>query len=145
VQAGRGAQGEIMNALEKLKPLGLLLLRWGIGLIFIYYGYPKLFGDTKRAMESFVSFGMPGYLVYVAGAVEFFGGCLLIAGLFTRVAGTLLAGEMAIAIWKVHLGKGVLAVPQYQFPLVLALGAFALATCGAGAISLDKLIFRDKA
>jgi putative oxidoreductase len=134
-----------MNALEKLKPLGLLLLRWGIGLIFIHAGYPKLFGDTKRAMAGFASFGLPEYLVYVAGAVELFGGCLLIAGLFTRVAGFLLAGEMAIAIWKVHLGKGVLAVPEYQFPLVLAVGAFALATCGAGAISLDKLIFREKA
>ena len=133
-----------MNALEKLKPLGQLLLRWGIGLVFIHAGYPKLFGETKRAMEAFVSFGMPGYLAYVAGAVELFGGFLLVAGLFTRVAGILLAGEMAIAIWKVHMGKGVLAVAEYQLPLVLAVGAFALATCGAGAISLDKLIFREK-
>ena len=134
-----------MNLLEKLKPLGLLLLRWGIGAIFIFAGYPKLFGDAKRAIEVFASVGMPAYLVYVAGAVEFFGGWLLVAGLFTRVAGILLAGEMAVAIWKVHMGKGVLAIQEYQFPMALAVAAFALATCGAGAISLDKLIFRDKA
>ena len=44
--------------------------------------------------------------------VELFGGVLLIVGLFTRVAGLLLAGEMAVAIWRVHMGKGVLAVPE---------------------------------
>jgi putative oxidoreductase len=134
-----------MNFLDKLKPLGLLLLRWGLGAIFIVDGYTKLFGDTKRVIEVFASFGMPAYMVYIAGAVEFFGGWLLVAGLFTRVAGILLAGEMAVAIWKFHMGKGVLALHEYQFPLVLAVGAFALATCGAGVISLDKLIFRDKA
>ena len=134
-----------MNFLDKLKPLGLLLLRWGIGAIFIFTGYPKLFGDATRAIQAFASIGMPAYMVYIAGAVEFFGGWLLVAGLFTRVAGILLAGQMAVAIWKVHMGKGVLAMQEYQFPLALAVAAFALATCGAGAISLDKLIFRDKA
>ena len=134
-----------MGFLEKLNPLGLLLLRWGIGAIFIFAGYPKLFGDTKMFIEGFAKIGMPAYMVYVAGAVEFFGGWLLVVGLFTRVAGILLAGQMAVAIWKVHMGKGVLAMQEYQFPLALAVAAFALATCGAGAISLDKLIFRDKA
>jgi len=52
---------------------------------------------------------------------------------------------MAVAIWKVHLGKGLLAVSEYEFPLALGLAALVLATTGAGAISLDKLIFREKA
>lgn len=134
-----------MNFLEKLKPLGLLLLRWGVGLIFIFYGYPLLFRTPQQAIESFRSYGFPSYMVYVAGAAEFFSGCLLIVGLFTRIAGMVLMVVMAVAIWKVHLGKGVLAVNEYALPLALAVGAFALATCGAGAISLDKLIFRDKA
>ena len=134
-----------MSALEKLKPLGLLLLRWGLGVIFIVSGYAKLFGNVQRVFEFFASIGLPRYLVYVAGAVEFFGGWLLVAGLFTRVAALLLAGQMAIAIWKAHMGKGVLAVNEYAYPLALAVGAFALATCGAGAISLDKLMFREKA
>ncbi len=134
-----------MNFLEKLKPLSLLLLRWALGAIFVFHGYPKLFTDPQRTMGFFTSIGFPGWMVYVAGAVEFFGGCLLVAGLFTRVAGVLLAGEMAVAIWKVHLAKGMLAVNEYQFPLTLGVAAFVLATVGAGAISLDKLIFREKA
>jgi putative oxidoreductase len=134
-----------MNRLDKLKPLSLLLLRVGAGIILIYHGYPKLFHPSHQTIEAFASIGFASYMVSVAGVVELFGGALLAVGLFTRVAGILLAGEMAIAIWKVHLGKGVLAVGEYQFPLVLALAAFVLATTGAGIISLDHAIYRDKA
>jgi putative oxidoreductase len=131
--------------LEKLKPLALLLLRCGLGIVFIYHGWPKLFGDSQGVLQFFANLGFPSWMAYVVGVVELFGGALLIAGLFTRVAGLLLAGEMAVAIWKVHLGKGVLAVDQYQFPLALAVAAFLLATVGAGAISLDRVIFKEKA
>lgn len=132
-----------MRSLEKLKPLALLLLRWGLGLIFIYHGYPKLFTHTQQFLQSFPKMGFPAYFVYVAGVLEFFGGCLLIAGLFTRISGLVLAGEMAIAIWKVHLPQGgVMAVDNYQFPLAMAVGAFALAALGGGIISLDHAIYR---
>ena len=134
-----------MHALEKLKPLALLLLRWALGLIFVYHGAPKLFGNSQRFLEFFASVGFPAWMAYVAGVVELFGGALLILGLFTRIAGLLLAGQMVIAIWKVHLGKGLLAVNEYQFPMALAAAAFALAALGAGAISLDRAIFKDKA
>lgn len=134
-----------MQQLEKLKPLALLLLRCALGVIFIYHGMPKLFGNSQQFLEFFGRMGFPPFMAYVAGVVELFGGVLLIAGLFTRVAGFLLAGEMAVAIWKVHMSKGVLAVNEYEFPLALAVAAFALATIGAGAISLDKVIFKEKA
>jgi putative oxidoreductase len=131
-----------MQSLEKLKPLALLLLRLGLGVIFIFHGYPKLFTHTREAMQGFAHMGFPGYFVYIAGVVEFFGGCLLIVGLFTRIAGLLLAGEMAVALVKVH---GLLSNPTnvdgYQFPLALAVGAFALAALGAGLISLDQAVF----
>lgn len=90
--------------------------------------------------------GFPSYFVYLAGVVEFFGGWLLVLGLFTRIAGLLLAGEMAIAIVRVHLPQGgLLAISNYQFPLALAVGAFALVAIGAGAISFDRAIFKNKA
>jgi hypothetical protein len=46
-----------------------------------------------------------------------------------------------VALCKVHLQRGVMAVDQYQFPLVLAMSAFVLATLGAGIISADQLAF----
>src|ERR1700688_2883071 len=33
-----------MHRMEKLRPLALLLLRVGIGVIFMYNGYPKFWG-----------------------------------------------------------------------------------------------------
>ena len=131
-----------MQSLERLKPLALLLLRLALGIIFIFHGYPKLFTHTRETMQIFEHMGFPGYFVYIAGAVEFFGGIVMILGLFTRVAGLLLAGEMAIAIWRVHLPQGpITMVKNYEFPLVLAMAAFTLATVGAGLISLDQAIF----
>ena len=62
-------------------------------------------------------------------------------GLFTRVAALLLALEMCVAIWKVHSLHGYFAVHEYEFPLALAATCFALATIGAGVLSLDQVLF----
>ena len=134
-----------MQVLGKLKPLALLLLRFGLGIIFVSHGYPKLFGHTQQWIGNFQHMGFPGYFAYVSGILEFFGGLLLMAGLFTQVAGLLLAVEMAIAIWRVHLPQGsVLAVHNYEFPLALAVGAFTLATVDAGILSIDHAIFGSR-
>lgn len=133
-----------MRMLDQLKPLGLLLLRVALGVIFIFHGYPKLFTSTHQTMQYFAHEGFPGYFVYIAGVLEFFGGIMLIAGLFTRLAGILLAGEMVVALWKVHgLFTNPMAVESYQFPLAVGAGAFALATVGAGLISIDHIVFGE--
>lgn len=135
-----------MQLLERLKPLALLCLRLGLGLIFIYHGYPKLFTHMHQTMQEFPRMGFPSYFAYIAGVVEFFGGWLLVLGLFTRISALLLAGEMAIAIVRVHIPQGgLMTVSNYQFPLALAVAAFALVAVGAGAISLDRAIFKNKA
>jgi putative oxidoreductase len=134
-----------MEALEKLKPLALLLLRLGLGIIFVFHGYPKLFTHTREAMQGFAHMGFPVYFVYIAGVFEFFGGLLLIAGLFTQIAGLLLAAEMAVALVKVHgMVSNPMAVENYQFPLACAVGSFALAALGAGLLSLDHAVFASK-
>jgi putative oxidoreductase len=131
-----------MNALEKLRPLALLLLRLALAAIFIYHGYPKLFGHTREAVQGFAHLGLPGYFAYISGLIEFFGGCLLIVGLFTPIAALLLTIEMVIAIWKTgRLAANPMAVHGYELPLVLAVGAFMLAIFGAGLLSFDHALF----
>jgi len=129
--------------LNSLQPVGLLALRIALGIIFLYHGYPKLahLRGGSEMQEFFVQHGLPGYFLYVAGVIEAFGGGLLLLGLFTRAAALLLAAEMAVAIWKVHSVHGYLAVNEYQFPLTLATACFALATVGAGTISVDGFLF----
>ena len=129
-----------MKILSSLQPLGLLLLRAALGIIFITHGYPKL--THGAGMQSFfIEHGFPGYFLYVAGVLELFGGGLLLLGLFTRGAALLLTIEMGVAIWKVHSGRGILAVHEYEFPLAVAMACFALATIGAGSISIDHPLF----
>jgi putative oxidoreductase len=130
-----------MKSLNSLQPLGLLILRLALGLIFFSHGYPKLAHSAAGMQGFFVQHGLPGYFVYVAGVLEVFGGVLLVLGLFTRGAAMLLAIEMGVAIWKVHSAGGIYAVHDYEFPLAVLAGSFALATVGAGSLSLDQLLF----
>jgi uncharacterized membrane protein YphA (DoxX/SURF4 family) len=54
----------------------------------------------------------------------------------------LLAIEMGVAVVKVHgMLANPMAVHNYEFPLALMVGSFALAGAGAGLISLDHAIF----
>ena len=132
-----------MKSLNALQPLGLLTLRVALGIIFFSHGYPKLAHMGAGMQGFFVQHGLPGYFVYFSGALEVFGGAMLVLGLFTRAAGLLLAVEMGVAIWKVHSSGGYLAVHNYEFPLALLTGCFALATVGAGMVSVDNLLFES--
>ena len=82
-----------------------VLLRIFTGALMAQHGAQKLFGVLG-------GFGMPGgtapmwHQFWVAGILELAGGLLLILGLFTRVTGFILAGEMAVAYFTVHAKQG---------------------------------------
>jgi putative oxidoreductase len=137
------AEGEYaMRILEALKPLGLLGLRLGIGLIFLVTGYDKLFADPAKWLVWFSQHNFPSYFSYIAGSLEFFGGILLILGLLTRLIGLLLTIQMAIALAKVSLPPaGFYHAEAYALPLLLCVSCFALATVGAGILSVDAATF----
>lgn len=132
-----------MNWMERFRPLSLLLLRVGVGVVFMYNGYPKFWGRRLEHIDEFVHVAhLPAYFVYIAGTLELGGGALLVAGLFTRILGLLLAGEMAVALWRDEkIFQHPLALGSYGLALVLGVGAFALATFGGGSVSVDRLIF----
>lgn len=132
-----------MKFLSSFQPLGLLVFRVALGVIFLTHGYPKLTRSAAAMQGIFVQHGLPAQLVYVAGVLETFGGILLILGLFTRPVALLLAIEMAVAIVKVHSGHGIMALREYEFPLALGTACLALATVGAGVLSGDHLLFGE--
>jgi len=133
-----------MQFLEKLKPLGLLVLRLAIGASFIFHGYPKL-SDPARWLKAFPGFGFPSYFAYISGILELFGGGLLILGLFTRGTALLLAIEMGLVLARTRLpAVGIYAFGQYELPLLLGAATLALATTGAGVLSLDAFTFESR-
>src|SRR5207302_7487017 len=103
----------------------------------IAHGYSKVFGGLSEHVHHVSNLGLPGWLAYFSAAAEFFGGILVIAGLFTRFAALAILINMSVAIWKVHWKNGLLGQGGYQFPLALGAIAFALIFLGAGPIALD--------
>jgi putative oxidoreductase len=77
------------------------ILRIVIGCLFACHGAQKLFGVLGGESEIHDPEGL------VAGLVEFVGGALVALGLFTRVAALLASGEMAVAYFKAHAGRGL--------------------------------------
>src|SRR5258708_29031802 len=124
-----------MNFLDRLRPIGRLVVRIALGLIFLAHGYPKLVRPNLEMQHMFAQHGLPAQFVYVAGILESFGGALLVLGLFTRPSAMLLAIEMGVAIWKVHSTGGILAIHLYEFPFALVAACVARATVDPGALS----------
>lgn len=76
-------------------------LRIVAGFLFVQHGAQKLFGVLGRdAVDTLMS------RAGIAGILEFFGGLLIMVGLFTRPVAFLVSGQMAVAYFIVHAGRG---------------------------------------
>ncbi|WP_194762376.1 DoxX family protein [Microbacterium sp. UFMG61] len=128
--------------------LGLLVLRIVVGAVFAAHGAQKIFEYTiPGTIGSFAGMGvpMPEIAAPFVAFVELIGGILLVLGLFTRLAGILLAIDMIVALVLVHLSAGLwVGEGGYEFVAVLGAGALALALTGAGRFSLDRAFLRGR-
>lgn len=114
----------------------LLLLRIGVGTVFVFHGYQKLTA-MDQTVGFFATIGISAFWTYAVAWTEFAGGLLLIVGLFVRYAGLALAIVMAFAVYLVHLKNGFnLANGGYEYALLLLLASLALSFMGAGRYSL---------
>jgi putative oxidoreductase len=129
-----------LRYLDRLQPLALLVMRLALGAIMVAHGYHKVFGGLHHHVEFVESLGLPGWSAYLSAFAEFFGGLLVLVGLFTRAAAFAICVDMCVAIIKVHLRHGLLAANGgFEFPLALAALAFALIFYGGGAIAFDHV------
>ena len=129
-----------MNFLNRLHPLGLLVLRLALGAVMIAHGYQKIFGGMPRFMQMLQHMGIPAWMAYLTVAAEFGGGILLVAGFLTRLAALAIFIDMVVAIIKVHLHNGLFSKSGgFEFPMVCAAIAFSLIWSGAGPIAIDWL------
>lgn len=129
-----------MRYLDRSQPLALLVLRLVLGSIMIAHGYGKVFGGGMSHHVQFVSsLGLPGWMAYLSAYTEFFGGILIILGLFTRIAALGMLINMLVAISRVHWKKGLVGPGGFEFPLSLAAISLALIFFGAGPIAMDAI------
>jgi putative oxidoreductase len=125
-----------------------LALRLAAGVVFAAHGAQKLFGwfggyGLEGTGQWMASIGLaPGYLMaLLAGSAEFFGGLALIVGLLVRPAAAVLAVTMLVAIFSVHIDKGLfMSNNGYEFGLILLVVSISLALTGAGRASIDHML-----
>ena len=137
------------NFLTNLKDIPLLILRIILGIEFIFlHGWPKLSGGpirwtrTGEAMGNLGITFFPTFWGFMASATEFFGGILILLGLFTRSASVFLTFTMIVAMLQ-HLSR-LDPWGRVFHPMSLDAVFFLLIFIGAGKYSLDALFFKEK-
>jgi putative oxidoreductase len=128
-----------LRYLDRLQPLALLVMRLTLGAVMVGHGYPKVFGGLHHHAQFVASLGLPAWTAYLSAFAEFFGGLLVIVGLFTRAAAFAICFDLSVAIAKIHFHNGLMGEHGFEFPLALAALAFGLTFLGAGPIALDHV------
>ena len=124
----------MLAVLAPLEPHLYALLCVVVGFLFLWHGSQKLFGFPGEMPP-----GVPAFILYVAGPIEFLGGLLVMVGLFTRPAAFLSSGLMAIAYWMGHGHKAILPAQNGgELAALYCFVFFFIAARGGGELSLDS-------
>ena len=100
-----------LDFLDKYRNVGFLILRYGIGAMFMYHGWgkisagPEVWGKVGSAMGNLGISFMPTAFGFMAALSEFGGGLCLILGFFFRPACFFMFFTMLVAT-TMHLSQG---------------------------------------
>jgi len=136
---------------EGLNCIAYPLMRIVVGGFLIPHGMQKLFGafgggGIEGTTAGFAKMGLePAPLMaLLAGGTEFFGGILIVLGLFTRIGAAAATILLLTAAIHVHYANGFFAGKGgYEFALLLAVMAFYVFIKGGQHCSLDRKIGKE--
>jgi len=140
--------GLFCTVAEKLGSPFLLAVRLYWGWQFAQTGWGKL-QNQSRVVDFFTSLNIPfpALNAHFVSGLEFFGGILLILGLFSRPISLLLTGSMFVAYWTSdHEALASIFSNPGKFygadPYTFLFAALLILVFGPGLFSLDALIAR---
>jgi putative oxidoreductase len=124
----------MLTKLSAFAPKILGATRILVGILLACHGAQKLFGAFGG-----IPAGVPGFIVWIAGPIELFGGALMAVGLFTRGTSFLMSGLLAFAYFLGHAGKGFWPILNGgELAIVYSWLSLYLAAQGPGAWALDN-------
>ncbi len=122
----------------------LLVLRVGIGLVFLAHGINHARGrERTTAWFGSIGFRKPEMQWFMSTATEIGVAVLLILGLLTSLAAAGLVAVMFVAFWSVHRKNGFfISRPGegWEYVATLALTGVVLAIAGPGETSVDHAL-----
>ena len=118
---------------EKLKEFAPLFLRIGLGAIFIYHGYGKIFSEGTNLGSAWNPSGLPAIVQILVAWGEFIGGWAILIGVLTEIASLGIIIIMLGAIFLVH-GKNGFGMSNggFEYNFVLIMMCLALIGTGPG-------------
>ena len=93
---------------------GLLVLRIGVGAIFVFSGWMKV-SNLSQTVGMFASMGFGVMWAYLVSILELVGGIAVLLGAYTRAFSTILAVIMIVAIYVVHSEPSMIMTPISVF------------------------------
>jgi putative oxidoreductase len=134
----------LRNGKRLTNDLALLPPRLSLAATMLHHGSSKLRREKRPEVATqFEGMGIrPGRIWGLAtGIAETCAGVFALAGIFTRPAALIVLVTQAVAIQKVHSGKGFSNVKGgYEFNLALSAMAASLLVAGPGRLSVYGLI-----
>ena len=123
-------------------PRLLSVLRIVTAMLFMQHGSAKLFHVPHQQMFDQLQLLS---LLGLQGVLEFFGGLLLVVGLFSRPVAFVLSGDMAVAYFMAHFPRSWLPIVNGGDLAVLFSFVFLyLCAAGPGPWSLDAQLARKR-
>ena len=121
---------------EKLKPYASVFLRLGVGVVFIYHGFGKVFGATTNLGTAWNP-GLPVILQALVAWGEFVGGLAIFTGFLTELAALGIIIIMTGAVLTVTGKNGFnMMSGGFEYNFVLIAMCLALIANGSGPLSI---------
>lgn len=124
---------------ERFAPFGPLLLRLGLGAIFVAHAWGKIFVFGLDGTASFfAAHGLPSWAALPVILIELLGGVGLMLGVATRIVALALVPVMLGALVP-HIGNGWMFTNPgggWEYVAFLIVALLAQASLGSGAYAL---------
>lgn len=118
--------------------LARLLLRIGVGIVFIIAGWGKLNGiEGVQGFFGNLGIPLPGLMAWVVAIIEFVGGAMVLLGAYIRIPSLLLACVMVVALITTKLGG---EFGPARVDMLLLMMTLSLAMLNSGKYSVDQMI-----